>query len=337
MAAIEDSNASFIVKWAGKEYAIDNLAVSSTVKDLKFAIQAKTNVLPERQKLLNLRFKGKAPSDEQSLSGLNLKNGFKIMMMGSVEQAIQDVSEVPKDLPTVINDFDEETERKISVEHREEYLAKVAHRVQNYEVKIINELREDKKLLVLDIDYTLFDHRTPAETGAELMRPHLHDFLTSAYNNYDIVIWSATSMKWIEEKMKLLGCDRHPGYKLAFYLDSRAMISIHTEKYGVIEVKPLGVIWDKYPRYTKTNTIMFDDLRRNFLMNPSNGLRIRPFKNAHTTRSTDRELVKLSIYLKKIAPLSSFESLDHKHWESYIIKHSNEEDFENLPTNRNST
>ena len=43
-------------------------------------------------------------------------------------------------------------------------------------------------------------------------------------------------MKWIEEKMKLLGCDRHPGYKLAFYLDSRAMISIHAEKYGVVEV-----------------------------------------------------------------------------------------------------
>ena len=50
------------------------------------------------------------------------------------------------------------------------------------------------------------------------------------------MIWSATSMKWIEEKMKLLGCDKHPGYKLAFYLDSRAMISIHSDKYGVIEV-----------------------------------------------------------------------------------------------------
>ena len=44
-------------------------------------------------------------------------------------------------------------------------------------------------------------------------------------------------MKWIEEKMKLLGCDRHPGYRLAFYLDSRAMISIHSEKYGVVEVR----------------------------------------------------------------------------------------------------
>ena len=29
------------------------------------------------------------------------------MMMGSVEQEIKDVSEVPTDLPTVINDFDE--------------------------------------------------------------------------------------------------------------------------------------------------------------------------------------------------------------------------------------
>ena len=59
--------------------------------------------------------------------------------------------------------------------------AKVANRVEKYEVNIISDLREDKKLLVLDIDYTLFDHKTPAETGAELMRPYLHDFLTSAY------------------------------------------------------------------------------------------------------------------------------------------------------------
>ena len=62
-------------------------------------------------------------------------------------------------------------------------------------------------------------------------------------------------------------------------------------------------------------------------MNPANGLRIRPFKNAHTTRGTDKELVKLSIYLKKIATLTTFESLDHKHWESYLIKHSNRDNW----------
>lgn len=46
---------------------------------------------------------------------------------------------------------------------------------------MINEPRLGKKLLVLDIDYTLFDHRSAAETGNELMRPFLHEFLTSAY------------------------------------------------------------------------------------------------------------------------------------------------------------
>ena len=88
-------------------------------------------------------------------------------------------------------------------------------------------------------------------------------------------------MKWIEEKMKLLGCSNNANFKLAFYLDSRAMISVETEKYGLVDVKPLGVIWGKYPQYSRSNTIMFDDLRRNFLMNPQNGLKIRPFREVN--------------------------------------------------------
>ena len=64
----------------------------------------------------------------------------------------------------------------------------------------------------------------------------------STLQDYDIVIWSATNMKWIEEKMKVLGCDTHPGYKLSFYLDSRAMISIQADKYGVIEVSKTAAL-----------------------------------------------------------------------------------------------
>jgi hypothetical protein len=62
------------------------------------------------------------------------------------------------------------------------------------------------------------------------------DFCWFWMQDYDIVIWSATSMKWIEEKMKLLGVQSHPSYKIAFYLDYLAMISVHTQKYGVIDV-----------------------------------------------------------------------------------------------------
>jgi ubiquitin-like domain-containing CTD phosphatase 1 len=43
-------------------------------------------------------------------------------------------------------------------------------------------------------------------------------------------------------------------------------------------VKPLGVIWGKYEQYDRTTTVMFDDLRRNFLMNPQNGLKIKAFR-----------------------------------------------------------
>ena len=47
--------------------------------------------------------------------------------------------------------------------------------------QVRNPPRPGKKLLVLDIDYTIFDHRSPAETAAELRRPHLHEFLASVY------------------------------------------------------------------------------------------------------------------------------------------------------------
>jgi len=314
---------NLVIKWAGKEFPFQDLdGTSTTVLDLKKMIWEKTQVLPQRQKLLNLKMKGKQAPEEALLSNLDLKPGTsnKIMMMGSSEQAIADVKDLKED-PSVINDFEEATAAALAIEFREEYLDKVEKRVKSYEVKVLNEPRPGKKLLVLDIDYTLFDHRSVAESGRELMRPYLHEFLASAYLDYDIVIWSATNMKWIEEKMKVLGCDSNPDYKLTFYLDSRAMISIHSSKYGVIEVKPLGVIWGKFPQnYSKSNTVMFDDLRRNFLMNPANGLKIRPFKNAHTSRATDRELVKLTRYLKKIAALESFENLDHKYWEKYLSR-----------------
>lgn len=85
------------------------------------------------------------------------------------------------------------------------------------------------------------------------MRPYLHEFLTAAYEDYDIVIWSATGMRWIEEKMKLLGVSTHSDYKITFNMDSTAMISVHTTKRGVVDVKPLGVIWGKLDQYSSKN------------------------------------------------------------------------------------
>ncbi len=80
-------------------------------------------------------------------------------MIGSKEEDIANVDLSPEDIPTVVNDFDigDEVEMGlIPIKDREEFLAKVERRVKEYKIKILNEPRNGKKLLVLDIDYTLF-------------------------------------------------------------------------------------------------------------------------------------------------------------------------------------
>ena len=47
-----------VLKWAGKEYSMENIDPEDTVLDLKVKIQTQTGVRPERQKLLNLKVKG---------------------------------------------------------------------------------------------------------------------------------------------------------------------------------------------------------------------------------------------------------------------------------------
>ena len=43
-------------------------------------------------------------------------------------------------------------------------------------------------------------------------------------------------MKWIDAKMQELGVTKNPNYKISFHLDSLAMITVQTPKYGLIDV-----------------------------------------------------------------------------------------------------
>ncbi|XP_062612130.1 ubiquitin-like domain-containing CTD phosphatase 1 [Saccostrea cucullata] len=263
--------------WSDKEYIL-SVEKDGTVADLKKKIKDAIGLLPERQELCGLRLKnktkrilsgGKPPGDDVCLKDLKLKPTTKIRVMRKLDK----VKEAQEYLTGVESDSDIE-EEEISKESREEYLSKLDRHIKDYKINVLNEPRQGKKLLVLDIDKTLFDHRSVAETAKELMRPYLHEFLQSAYEDYDIVIWSATGMDWVEVKMKELGVTSNPNYKICFMLDRPARISVHTPKYGIIEAKALGVIWGKYEQWSAKNTIMFDDIRRNFIMNPQTGLRV---------------------------------------------------------------
>lgn len=302
------------VKWSGQKIDISGLQAGTTVSELKQAIQAQTGVLPERQKLLGVRFPHKTDVDVLTLLELGIKNGSKIMMMGSREETIAAAQEVPADSSDVVDDFDIKFD-DIPIQSRQEFLAKVDRRVKDYPIKILNEPRPGKKLLVLDVDGTLFDNWSVGEKGGDLMRPYLHEFLTEMYPHYDLMIWSATNMKWIEAKLSLLGVSSNDAYKFVCYLDSRALISVETPERGLVDTKPLGVIWGKFPGvYTASNTIIVDDCRHNFLMNPRNGVRVRCFRDAHTNQATDRELVELCAYLMGLVGVASLEEVEHSGW-----------------------
>ena len=98
-------------------------------------------------------------------------------MRRTPEEAIESLKVEAEEAPEIVDDFDVGVDEPVDMKDRDENLAKLRKRVEKKEVKVLNAPRVGKKLLVLDIDYTLFDHRSPAETPAQLMRPHLHEFL----------------------------------------------------------------------------------------------------------------------------------------------------------------
>lgn len=55
-----EEKVKLVVKWSGKEYEITDLSGSDTVETLREVIHKLTGVRPNRQKLLNLKHKGKA-------------------------------------------------------------------------------------------------------------------------------------------------------------------------------------------------------------------------------------------------------------------------------------
>ena len=312
MSANQDICA-FHIKWGGKELeaAIES---TETVAGLKRVLEIETNVLVKKQKLLGLKTKaGKPATDDTPIAELSIKPNAKIILMGTAEAAFEALTaqELIEPHIQVHDDFAEESEEVevLELSQRPEVQEKLRRRVQHAIIKEFNPPRAGKKAAVFDIDYTIFALDSKSENPMDLARPFLHEFFTAIYPFYDIIIWSATSMKWIEVKLKELHVSNHPGFKITLCMDYTAMVtvagSVHA-KGGVFDCKPLHVLWERYAdHYNPSNTIMFDDLRRNYVLNRQNGLVIRPFKRALTSGKEDDELLRLKAYLLKIKDLDS--------------------------------
>ncbi|KAL5511377.1 hypothetical protein ACEPAH_4593 [Sanghuangporus vaninii] len=338
--------------WAGKMYDL-NVAESDRVYDLKSLIFSMTNVPPDRQKILGL-VKGKLPPEEETISALKLTSGKKFSLVGTaLGDELKDPSQ-SEEFPDVFNDLDLDFSENLQAsrayifDRRNQRKIREATQRLRENLALMHPLREGKKLLVLDIDYTILDTKPLLEGSLppiECARPGLHEFLEAIYPYYDICVWSQTSWVWLETKLHelgMIGSERNH-YKINFgvllfslfdriyeqwpaflyllpsiVLDKTCMFKVFSVRNGQQfphHVKPLKIIWNLFPQYNASNTIHVDDLSRNFALNPGEGLKISAFKEAHTLRaSEDRELEKLARYMVHIAILPDLKSIDHRDW-----------------------
>ncbi|KAF7311350.1 HAD subfamily IIID h [Mycena kentingensis (nom. inval.)] len=295
--------------WAGKPFSL-SVAESDRVFDFKATLHGLTRVPPERQKILGLVKGNKVLVDLDRVGDLRLNKKFTLI--GTPEGEEMKGAPVPfvsrpifrrpayasielENLPDIVNDFDldlaQDPVASAAYTNDQRNIRKVKEATSALNVNVIHPLRENKKLLVLDIDYTILDTR-PLTSGSlppeECARPRLHEFLEAIYPYYDICIWSQTSWVWLETKLVELGMvGGTRNYQISFVLDKTPMFTVFStrdNKPWQHSVKALQIIWNKFPQFNASNTIHVDDLSRNFALNPKEGLKIAAFKGAHTPR-----------------------------------------------------
>lgn len=175
----------------------------------------------------------------------------------------------------------------------------------------------------------------------------MDEFLVTAYKHYDLVVWSQTSWRvssatycviyrsslnscaddvpfqWLETKLTELGMLTHPGYRFCFVLDKTSMFTVKSTRRGgtsvVHHVKPLQIIWSKFPRWGSHNTVHVDDLSRNFALNLTCGLKIKGYYRKKSKAQRDTELLGLSKYLEELATANvDFENVDFDSWADVV-------------------
>ncbi|KAK8858593.1 HAD hydrolase, family IIID [Kwoniella newhampshirensis] len=323
------------MQWSGKTFEL-KVGGNDMVYDFRHLIETTTGVPRDNQKLIGLLpgSKGKLGTehDAKRFATLGVKKGGKFVLVGTrEEERFKDPIEGMRG--EVTDDFDVQysnapTQPKaVAPADDPRNKRKVQEIVKKSPITYINEPREGKRLLVLDLDYTMVDTK-PLMSGAlpasECARPGLHEFLEKVYPFYDIAIWSQTSWMWLEAKLVELGVvgGTHE-YKICFVADRTTMFPIFIQRNGQPykhEVKPLAYFWASNSSWSVKNTIHIDDLSRNFALNPGEGLKIRAFNRAgHREGEADRELYRLGQYLVNIATdVDDFTTINHGDWKTTV-------------------
>ena len=135
-----------------------------------------------------------------------------------------------------------------------------------------------KKNIILDVDGVMVD-------GLQ-MRPGLAKFLEYLFTEPRIgtvSVWTASTQWWsiiyetrIKHIMPLLQC----GTRASFYFvweGNRCINHYQPDQQERVMIKPLSKVWRRYKNFTRSNTLILDDVPITYLKNRGNALRVNEF------------------------------------------------------------
>lgn len=183
-------------------------------------------------------------------------------------------------------------------------------------------VRDNRKLLVLDIDSTLVWADYQEVPGADTVlwvrkvpvwvkkRPGLDAFLAYCFANYDVAIWSAASKEYVQKIAEYLisGIAELTGVPRSWvFVMSGERCTQHysfnqdNDNYRMYVLKKLQKIWtaSKYKKYTRYNTLVVDDDSDTYLKNYGNAIPIAAYYGPSCdARDNDVELVRVQKILE---------------------------------------
>lgn len=186
------------------------------------------------------------------------------------------------------------------------------------DIQMLHAPRPGVRLLVLDLDLTLFEWQSNLSIE-QCKRPFTDGLLEACYPFFDLCIWSATKWTWVEAKLTELGLLTHAEFKISFCMDRSSMVNTttydsHWQPLAMEEVKPLEIIWERFPTFGPHNTVHVDDLCRNFYLNQRSGIEVSPWHAKSRGARTDDELQLLTTYLLSLVAAPNLSEIDHSIW-----------------------
>jgi hypothetical protein len=126
----------------------------------------------------------------------------------------------------------------------------------------VQHYKKSKKLLILDLNGVLIYR---CDKLNYKRRNYLDGFLDTCFEHFDVAVWSS-AQKHNTERLVLsaIGLDRMKHLKFVWNQDQ--CIPHLTEQY--VFKKPLSKVWDIFPQYNESNTLIMDDSKSKMEDNP---------------------------------------------------------------------